>query len=47
MARVLVLFWLEEMLAVVAAEEEGKAVQVAAQSVRAVGGVADVGQQRW
>ena len=46
MARVLVWFWLEEVLAVVAAEEEGEAVQVAAQSVQAVGGVADVGQQR-
>jgi len=47
LARVLVWFWLEEVLAVVAAEEEGEAVQVAAQSVQAVGGVAGVGQQRW
>ena len=47
MARVLVSFWLEEVLAVVAAKGEGEAVQVAAQSVQAVGGVADVGQQRW
>ena len=47
MARVLVSFWLEEVLAVVAAKEEGEAVQVAAQSVQAVGGVAGVGQQRW
>ena len=47
MARVLVSIWLEEVLAVVAAEEEGEAVQVAAQSVQAAGGVADVGQQRW
>ena len=47
MARVLVSFWLEEVLAVVAAKEEGEAVQVAAQCVQAVGGVAGVGQQRW
>lgn len=35
----------EEELAVVAAEEEGEAVQVGAQGVRPVGGVADVGQE--
>jgi len=35
----------EEELAVVAAEEEGEAVQVGAQGVRPVGGVADVSQQ--
>jgi hypothetical protein len=33
----------EEELAVVAAEEEGEAVQVVAECVQAVGGVADVG----
>jgi len=37
----------EEGLAVVAAEEEGEAVQVGAECVEAVGGVADVGQERW
>jgi hypothetical protein len=37
----------EEKPAVVAAEEEGEAVQVGAESVQAVGGVADVGQERW
>ena len=36
----------EEELAVVAAEEEGEAVQVGAEGVRAVGVVADVGQER-
>jgi len=36
----------EEELAVVAAEEEGEAVQVGAEGVRAVGGVADEGEQR-
>src|SRR6266513_2618817 len=36
----------EEVLAVAAAEEEGEAVQVGAECVESVGGVADVGQQR-
>jgi hypothetical protein len=35
----------EEELAVVAAEEEGEAVEVVAERSGAVGGVADVGQQ--
>jgi hypothetical protein len=47
LARVRVSFWLEEVLAVVAAEEEGEAVQVAAQSVQARRRGGDVGQQRW
>jgi hypothetical protein len=38
------LVFAEEELAVVAAEEEGEAVQVCAERVQAVGGVADVGQ---
>jgi hypothetical protein len=37
----------QEELAVVAAEEEGEAVQVGADCVQSVGGVADVGQERW
>jgi hypothetical protein len=37
----------EEVLPVGAAEEEGEAVQVGAERVQAVGGVADVGQERW
>src|ERR1700733_5324563 len=41
------LLWrgLEEVLAVVAAEQEGEAVQVGAEGVRPVGGVADVAEQ--
>jgi hypothetical protein len=35
----------EEELAVVAAEQEGEAVQVGTEGVRAVGGVADEGGQ--
>jgi hypothetical protein len=42
------MLWLvlsEEFLAVAAAEEEGEAVQVVAERVQPVGGMADVGQQ--
>jgi hypothetical protein len=35
----------EEVLAVGAAEEEGEPLQVAAEGVQSVGGVANVGQQ--
>ncbi len=35
----------EEVLAVAAAKEEGEAVQVGAEGVRSVGGVADVSEQ--
>ena len=42
---VIILAGPEEVLAVAAAEEEGEAVQVGAEGVRAVGGVADEGEQ--
>ena len=37
----------EEVLPVGAAEEEAEAVQVSAERVQAVGGRAEVGQERW